>query len=78
MSSCWWCSKGRGGGRLSHREKERLTELGEVNVMAERGGWKEVDAEKPAQANGRLLSGRYDWLSTENKDLGRGGARTWR
>ena len=36
------------GGRLSHREKERLTELGEVKVMTERGGSKEVNAEKPA------------------------------
>ena len=31
-------------GRVSHREKERLTELGEVKVMTERGGWKEVEA----------------------------------
>ena len=39
----------RGGGlRLSHRENERLPELGEVKVMTERGGWKEVEAEKPA------------------------------
>ena len=35
------------GGRLPHREKERLTKLGEVKVMTERGGWKEDDAEKP-------------------------------
>ena len=25
------------GGRLSHREKERLTELGDVKMMTERG-----------------------------------------
>ena len=36
------------GGRLSHREQERLTELGEVKVMTEKGGWKEIDKEKPA------------------------------
>ena len=36
------------GGRLSLREKERLMEPGEVEVMAERGGWKEIDAERSA------------------------------
>ena len=48
--------KSEQGGRSSHREKERFTELGEVKVMTERGGWKEVCAEKPHQATRRLLS----------------------
>ena len=43
--------KSEQGGRSSHREKERFTELGEVKVMTERGGWKEVCAEKPASGN---------------------------
>ncbi|CAN0091910.1 unnamed protein product, partial [Ascophyllum nodosum] len=51
MSS--WCAKGRG--RLSHREKERLTVLGEVKLMTERGGWKEVDAEKPASGEEKVV-----------------------
>ena len=41
--------------RLSHREKERLMELGEVKVMTERGGWKEVGAEKPASGEEEVV-----------------------
>ena len=44
------------GRRLSHRENERLTELGEVKVMTERGGWKEVDAEKPASGKEEVVA----------------------
>ena len=36
------------GGRLSHRVKERFTELGEVKVMTERAGWNEGGAENLA------------------------------
>ena len=43
------------GGRLSLREKERLTELGEVKVMKERGGWKEDDVEKPASGEEEVV-----------------------
>ena len=44
------------GGRLSHREKERLTELGGgVKVMTERGGWKGLDAEKPASGDEEVV-----------------------
>ena len=43
------------GGRLSHREKERLTELGKFKVMTERGGWKEVDAEKLASCEEEVV-----------------------
>ena len=47
--------KRKRGGRLSHREKDRLTELGEVKVMTERGGWREVDAEKPASGEEEVV-----------------------
>ena len=43
------------GERLSHRVKERLTEPGEVKVMTERGGWKEVDAEKSASGEEEVV-----------------------
>ena len=42
-------------GRLSHKEKGRLTELGEVKVMTERGGWKEVEAKKPASGEEEVV-----------------------
>ena len=50
MSSWSGAQKGEVGGRLSQREKERLAELGEVKVVAERRVWKEVVAEKPASS----------------------------
>ena len=50
-----WCSKGRGGGRLSDRENKRLTELGEVKVMTVRGGWKDDDVEKPASGKEEVV-----------------------
>ena len=40
---------------MSHREKERLTELGEVKVMTERGGWKEIDVEKPTSREEEVI-----------------------
>ena len=43
--SCRAGAQKREEGRLSHGEKGWLTELGEVKVMTERGGWREVDAE---------------------------------
>ena len=43
------------GGRLSHREKERLTELGEVKVMTERGGWKDDGIEKPTSGEEKVV-----------------------
>ena len=56
------------GGRLSHREKERFTELGEFKVMTERAGWNEVGAENLANLRDPER-GRFFHPSVSHRDF---------